>query len=60
MPYHGEKQKTMNSPKNSPKNSKRTASNFSPHPMFKDGKMVMAKTFAEHKRLEKMGYGHKK
>lgn len=52
MPYHGQMQKTMNSPKKKvPK---------LPHPMFKDGKMVMAKTVADHTRLEKMGYGHKK
>lgn len=47
MPYHGEKQKTMKAPK-------------LPHPMFMGGKMVMAKTLADHKRLEKMGYKHKK
>lgn len=54
MPYHGQTQKTMNSPKTMKKVPKL------PHPMFKDGKMVMAKTVADHTRLDKMGYKHKK
>lgn len=54
MPYHGEKQKPINSSKTMKKVPKL------PHPMFKDGKMIMAKTVAEHTRLEKMGYTHKK
>lgn len=31
-----------------------------PHAMYKGKKMVMAKTPAEHARLEKMGYNHTK
>lgn len=31
-----------------------------PHPMFKGGVKVIAKTVADHNRLEKLGYTHKK
>lgn len=33
---------------------------FKKHPMFKNGKMVMANTHAEHLKLMRMGYSHKK
>lgn len=33
---------------------------FKAHNMYKDGKSVMAKTMADHLRLKKKGYGHKK
>ena len=33
---------------------------FKPHNMYKDGKAVMAKTMADHLRLKKQGYTHKK
>lgn len=33
---------------------------FKPHKMYKDGKEVMAKTMADHLRLKKKGYSHKK
>lgn len=31
-----------------------------PHPMFKGGIKVIAKTIADHNRLERMGYTHTK
>lgn len=33
---------------------------FKPHNMYKDGKAVMANTMADHLRLKKQGYTHKK
>ena len=33
---------------------------FKPHKMYKNGKAVMAKTMADHLRLKKQGYTHKK
>jgi hypothetical protein len=33
---------------------------FKPHNMYKDGKVVKAKTMADHLRLKKKGYTHKK
>lgn len=33
---------------------------FKPHKMYKDGKAVMAKSMADHLRLKKQGYTHKK
>ena len=33
---------------------------FKPHNMYKDGKKVVAKTMADHLRLKKQGYSHKK
>lgn len=33
---------------------------FKPHNMYKDGKKVVAKTMADHLRLKKQGYTHKK
>lgn len=33
---------------------------FKPHNMYKDGKKVVAKTMADHLRLKKKGYSHKK
>jgi len=33
---------------------------FKPHNMYKDGKVVKAKTMADHLRLKKKGYSHKK
>lgn len=33
---------------------------FKPHKMYKDGKAVMAKSMADHLRLKKQGYSHKK
>lgn len=33
---------------------------FKPHNMYKNGKAVMAKTMADHLRLKKQGYTHKK
>lgn len=47
MPYHGEKRNTMNVPK-------------LPHPMYKGKDKKMAKTVADHHRLERMGYTHTK
>lgn len=58
MPYHGEKQTTMSTHGKAKPSMKKVPK--LPHPMFKDGKMVMAKTVADHKRLEKLGYTHSK
>lgn len=33
---------------------------FKPHNMYKDGKVVKAKSMADHLRLKKQGYSHKK
>lgn len=33
---------------------------FKPHMMYKDGKAVKAKSMADHLRLKKQGYTHKK
>ena len=42
------------------KNYKKGGKVFKAHNMYKDGKSVMAKTMADHLRLKKKGYGHKK
>ncbi len=42
------------------KNYKKGGKVFKAHNMYKDGKSVMAKTMADHLRLKKQGYSHKK
>lgn len=39
---------------------KKPAKKFKAHAMYKDGKVVKAKTMAEHLKLKKLGYGHTK
>lgn len=42
------------------KNYEKGGKVFKPHNMYKDGKVVKANTMADHLRLKKKGYSHKK
>ena len=56
--YYAQKRKEMGIDKI--KTYKKGGKVFKPHNMYKDGKKVVAKTMADHLRLKKKGYSHKK
>jgi len=62
MPYHTNKKEMKKKSNHNMKKSTppKTAKDFKPHKMYKGDKTVMTKTYKEHLKFKKMGYGHTK